>query len=166
MIGFYDTKSVWNFEFIIWARKSPKVAHFFNYELMKQLNDNKQMTDVWRLPAIVQWEKSCGKHPTQKPIGLLARLIQASTEPGAWVLDPFSGSATTGIAANLLGRRYLGLEMEDDFLAMSKARRNEIESLSIRSGYLDKLVKANIMLPPDNILFVYEETSEYGVPWL
>lgn len=124
------------------------------------------MTDVWRLPAIVQWEKSCGKHPTQKPIGLLARLIQASTEPGAWVLDPFSGSATTGIAANLLGRRYLGLEMEDDFLAMSKARRNEIESLSIRSGYLDKLVKANIMLPPDNILFVYEETSEYGVPWL
>ncbi|MCQ2235349.1 MAG: site-specific DNA-methyltransferase, partial [Paludibacteraceae bacterium] len=112
------------------------------------------------------WEKSCGKHPTQKPIGLLARLIQASTEPGAWVLDPFSGSATTGIAANLLGRRYLGLELEDDFLAMSKARRNEIESISIRSGYLDKLVKANIMLPPDNISFVYDGTSEYGVPWL
>ena len=98
-------------EFIIWARKSPKVAHYFNYKLMKELNGGKQMTDVWHLPAIGRWEKSCGKHPTQKPLGVLARLIQASTESAAWILDPFSGSATTGIAANLLGRRYLGLEM-------------------------------------------------------
>ncbi|MDO4949413.1 MAG: DNA methyltransferase, partial [Bacteroidales bacterium] len=121
-------------EFIIWARKSQKVPHCFNYEQMKRLNDNKQMTDVWRLPAIGQWEKSCGKHPTQKPLGVLARLIQASTEPGAWVLDPFSGSATTGIAANLLGRRYLGLEKEVEFLAMSKARREEIEDMNVRNS--------------------------------
>ena len=119
-------------EFIIWARKSPRVPHFFNYRLMKELNGDKQMTDVWRLPAIGVWEKTCGKHPTQKPLGVLARLIQASTEPGAWILDPFSGSATTGIAANLLGRRYLGLETEEEFLGMSRARREEIENEETR----------------------------------
>lgn len=116
-------------EFIIWARKSAKVPHYFNYQLMKQLNDDKQMTDVWRLPAIAKWEKSCGKHPTQKPLGVLMRLLQASTKPNDWVLDPFSGSGTTGIAANLLGRKYLGLEIEEEFLAMSKARREELENL-------------------------------------
>ena len=102
-------------EFIIWARKSEKVAHYYNYDLMKRINDNKQMTDVWRLPAIAPWEKTCGKHPTQKPLGVLSRIIMASTEPGAWILDPFSGSGTTGIAANLLNRRYLGIEREQEF---------------------------------------------------
>ena len=153
-------------EFIIWARKSQKTPHYFNYELMKQLNDNKQMTDVWRLPAIGQWEKSCGKHPTQKPLGVLARLIQASTKPGAWILDPFSGSSTTGIAANLLGRRYLGLEMEEEFLSMSKARREEIERMEVRSDYLNRLAKANIILSPDNLFVADDTDSGYGVPWL
>ena len=133
---------------------------------MKRLNGGKQITDVWHLPAIGRWEKSCGKHPTQKPLGVLARLIQASTKPGAWILDPFSGSATTGIAANLLGRRYLGLEMEDEFLSMSKARREEIENSSIRSDYLERLTKAKIILPPDNIFVVDEIGLKYGVPWL
>lgn len=58
-------------EFIIWARKSEKKAHYFNYELMKQINGDKQMTDVWQLSAIAPWEKACGKHPTQKPLALL-----------------------------------------------------------------------------------------------
>lgn len=153
-------------EFIIWARKSHKVAHYFNYELMKQLNENKQMTDVWRLPAIAPWEKSCGKHPTQKPLGVLARLIQASTKPGAWVLDPFSGSATTGIAANLLGRKYLGLETEEQFLSMSKARREEIENISKKETYLKRLAKAKIILPPDNFLVAESIGEDYGVPWI
>lgn len=153
-------------EFIIWARKSAKVAHYFNYELMKELNGDKQMTDVWQLPAIGKWEKSCGKHPTQKPLGVLARLIQASTQQNAWILDPFSGSATTGIAANLLGRRYLGLEMEEEFLAMSKARREEIENGAIRSNYLGRLEKSKIILPSD-IIFAADDTKTcYGIPWL
>lgn len=152
-------------EFIIWARKSQKVAHYFNYELMKKLNNNKQMTDVWRLPAIAKWEKSCGKHPTQKPLGVLARLIQASTKPGAWILDPFSGSATTGIAANLLGRKYLGLETEEQFLAMSKARREEMENISKKDGYVKRLAKANIILPLDNFLVAESIGEDYGVPW-
>ena len=153
-------------EFIIWARKSQKVAHYYNYELMKQLNGDKQMTDVWLLPTIGRWEKSCGKHPTQKPLGVLARLIQASTQPGAWILDPFSGSATTGIAANLLGRRYLGLEKEDEFLAMSKARREEIENNAVFSDYLERLAKAKIILSPDDFYVAEDTELSYGVPWL
>ena len=153
-------------EFIIWARKSQKVAHYYNYELMKQLNGDKQMTDVWLLPTIGRWEKSCGKHPTQKPLGVLARLIQASTQPGAWILDPFSGSATTGIAANLLGRRYLGLEKEDEFLAMSKARREEIENNAVCSDYLERLAKAKIILSPDDFYVAEDTELSYGVPWL
>lgn len=153
-------------EFIIWARKSPKTPHYFNYELMKELNANKQMTDVWQLPAIAKWEKSCGKHPTQKPLGLLARIIQASTQPAAWILDPFSGSGTTGIAANLLGRRYLGLEKEDEFLSMSKARREELENIYIRSNYINRLAKANIILPPSDIWRACDNDIDYGIPWL
>ncbi|MDD6869834.1 MAG: site-specific DNA-methyltransferase [bacterium] len=153
-------------EFIIWARKSQKVTHYYNYDLMKQLNGGKQMTDVWQLPAIGRWEKSCGKHPTQKPLGLLARLIQASTQPGAWILDPFNGSATTGIAANLLGRKYLGLEIENEFLSMSKARREEIGNIAVRSDYLERLAKAKIILPHSNFFVADEPDINYGVPWL
>lgn len=95
----------------------------------------------------------------------MARLIQASTKPGAWILDPFSGSATTGIAANLLGRKYLGLEMENEFLTMSKARREEIENFAVRSNYLERLAKAKIILPPENFFVAEEIDSYYGVPW-
>ena len=126
-------------EFIIWARKSEKVAHYYNYDLMKHINDDKQMTDVWRLPAIAPWEKTCTKHPTQKPLGLLSRIILASTKAGAWILDPFAGSSTTGIAANLLGRRFLGIEREEDFAAISKARREEIENVKTFATYRSKI---------------------------
>jgi site-specific DNA-methyltransferase (adenine-specific) len=126
-------------EFIIWARKCPKVAHYYDYELMKSLNGGKQMTDVWQLPAIAKWEKSCGKHPTQKPLSVLARIIRASTPPSAWILDPFSGSATTGVAASLLHRNFLGLEIEPDFLAMGKARREELEADEVRRNYSERL---------------------------
>ena len=112
-------------EFIIWARKSAKITHYYNYSIMKQINSNKQMTDVWQLPAIARWEKSCGKHPTQKPLSVLSRIILASTRGGAWILDPFTGSSTTGIAANLLGRRFLGIDREEEYLILSKTvKRN------------------------------------------
>lgn len=116
-------------EFIIWARKMKKVPHKFNYELMKELNGGKQMTDVWRMPAIGRWEKTCGKHPTQKPLRLLVRIILASTSQGDWILDPFSGSSTTGIAANLCGRRFAGIEQEEAYCLLSKARRGEIDNI-------------------------------------
>ena len=105
------------------------------------MNDNKQMTDVWHLPAIAPWEKTCTKHPTQKPLGLLTRIILATTRPNDWVLDPFAGSSTTGIAANLFGRRYLGIEQEHHFLEISKARRMEIEQPDVITTYRDKILK-------------------------
>ena len=150
-------------EFIIWARKSEKKPHYFNYDLMKHLNGDKQMTDVWHLPAIAPWEKSCGKHPTQKPLALLARIIMASTKQGEWVLDPFCGSSTTGIAANLLGRRYLGIDQELDYVEMSKNRREELENLSTFQMYRSKikdLQKMESLLPfvmAEDGAFIYED---------
>jgi site-specific DNA-methyltransferase (adenine-specific) len=126
-------------EFIIWARKWPKRPHQYNYEMMKHLNGGKQMTDVWRLPAIAPWEKSCGKHPTQKPLAILTRIILASTNPGAWVLDPFAGSSTTGIAANLIYRRFLGIEKEEVFVELSRNRRLELEQSNNRLAYRNKI---------------------------
>ena len=133
-------------EFIIWARKSEKIPHYYNYELMKHVNGDKQMTDVWRLPAIAPWEKTCGKHPTQKPLCVLSRIIMASTQPGAWILDPFAGSSTTGIAANLLDRRYLGIEREEEYAVISKKRREEIKKIDTYAKYrrkIEDIVKAN-----------------------
>ncbi|UOD35142.1 site-specific DNA-methyltransferase [Deferribacteraceae bacterium V6Fe1] len=126
-------------EQIIWARKNAKVPHYFNYELMKELNNGKQMTDVWRLPAIAKWEKTCGKHPTQKPISLLTRIILASSKQNSWILDPFTGSSTTGIAANLLNRKFLGIDIEEDYLEVSKNRKYEIENRTIFNEYTKKL---------------------------
>jgi site-specific DNA-methyltransferase (adenine-specific) len=153
-------------EFVIWARKKEKVAHYYNYELMKHINDNKQMTDVWRLPAIAPWEKKCTKHPTQKPLCLLSRIIMASTQTGAWILHPFAGSSTTRIAANLLGRRYLGIELEKDFAAISKARREERNNIKTFDAFKKKIpdiVKAE-NLQTDN--FVCQEETDEILPFL
>ena len=106
---------------------------------MKAINEGKQMTDVWRLPAIGRWEKSCGKHPTQKPLALLTRIILASTDEHDWILDPFAGSSTTGIAANLCGRRFLGIEQEENFASLSKSRRLDLDNLIISNLYKKKL---------------------------
>lgn len=126
-------------EFILWARKSPKVPHKYNYELMKAINEGKQMTDVWRLPAIGRWEKSCGKHPTQKPLALLTRIILASTDERDWILDPFAGSSTTGIAANLCGRRFLGIEQDLDFSNLSYRRRRELDNENQFMNYRNRI---------------------------
>jgi site-specific DNA-methyltransferase (adenine-specific) len=126
-------------EQIIWARKSEKVPHYYNYELMKQLNGDKQMKDVWKLPAIAPWEKSCGKHPTQKPLSVLTRLILASTKPNAWILDPFAGSSTTGISANLANRRFLGIDQEEEFLTISRNRKLKIEDSAVANNYRKKI---------------------------
>lgn len=148
-------------EYIVWARKSAKVPHYYNYELMKRINDGKQMGDVWRLPAIARWEKSCGKHPCQKPLAVLSRIILASTRPGAWVLDPFTGSSTTGIAANLLGRRFLGIDQEEEYLYLSQNRRQEIENIKTFAKYRGKIkdiafVENNLVRPGEDESWGYE----------
>ena len=115
-------------EQIIWARKSEKFKHIFNYELMKKLNDDKQMKDVWSFPAIAPWEKACGKHPTQKPLSLLIRLILMASNENSMICDPFAGSSTTGIAANLLGRKFVGIEKEREFIEISINRKSELDA--------------------------------------
>ncbi len=147
-------------EFIIWARKCPKVPHKYNYELMKAINDGKQMTDVWRLPAIGRWEKSCGKHPTQKPLALLTRIILASTDEHDWILDPFAGSSTTGIAANLCGRRFLGVEQEQKFVLLGKARREELNIPGVKDKYSLKLSDLGFR---NYNMAANEPEGEYGV---
>ena len=110
-------------ETVIWAKKNDKNAkHMFNYELMKELNDGKQMKDVWRGPLTSQKEKTCGKHPTQKPEYLLERIIQASTQEGQIVLDPFVGSGTTGVVAKRLGRRFIGIDNCEEYISIAKSR--------------------------------------------
>ncbi len=149
-------------EFILWAKKSPKSKHYFNYELMKEINGGTQMRDIWTLPAIAKWEKSCGKHPTQKPLPLLARIILASTKENDWILDPFTGSSTTGIAASLLNRRFLGLDQEESFLDLSKKRREEINDTKTRFEYREKIIKYSDK-PLAGILEIHEETPYHGI---
>jgi site-specific DNA-methyltransferase (adenine-specific) len=109
-------------ETILWARKSKKAKHKFNYQLMKELNGGKQMKDVWKFPTTSKSEKKFGKHPTQKPLELLKRIILASTDEGDQILDPFNGSGTTGVAARLLNRGYTGIEIEKEYLDLTIAR--------------------------------------------
>lgn len=112
-------------ETIIWARKvdgKKKGKHFFNYELMKELNNGKQMKDVWTLNLPKKDEKKEGKHPTQKPEVLLERLILASTQENNLILDPFNGSGTTGVVAKRLKRKYIGIEINAEYLDITKAR--------------------------------------------
>lgn len=149
-------------EFIIWARKYPKVAHKYNYDVMKFINDGKQMTDVWRFPAIGRWEKCQGKHPTQKPLSVLTRIILASTNPGDWILDPFSGSSTTGIAANLCGRRFAGIEREKEFCDLSTARRIEIDNPETRNGLINHISDLRKIIERDGDLISEEAPSLYG----
>lgn len=126
-------------ELIIWARKCEKVPHYYNYALMKQINLDKQMKDVWKLPAVSKFERTVGKHPTQKALSVLVRIILASTKVGDVILDPFSGSSTTGIAANLLSRRFIGIEQDKEFVELSIQRFKELEDSEIKSKLLNKI---------------------------
>ena len=126
-------------ELVIWARKHEKKPHKFNYETMKQLNGGSQMTDVWRIPAVGMWEKTCGKHPTQKALRLLYRVVLASTNEGDTILDPFAGSSTTGIAANLLGRKFIGIEQDKSFIELSQRRRELLENPTEAQKLLKKM---------------------------
>lgn len=109
-------------ETIVWAAKNEKSKHCFNYELMRKINSGKQMKSVWKIAAPNGEEKRFGKHPTQKPTQLLERIILASTMEGDLVFDPFAGSATTGVAALRLKRRFVGCEIETEFIEVALKR--------------------------------------------
>jgi site-specific DNA-methyltransferase (adenine-specific) len=132
-------------ETLIWARKEKKAKHTFNYKTMVEWKENhkkevtaplsreifytetlhnpgKQMRSVWAIGTPKPEEKKYGKHPTQKPLDLLKRIILASTNKGDVVLDPFTGSSTTGLAATMHGRKFIGIDLEKDYLELSKKR--------------------------------------------
>jgi site-specific DNA-methyltransferase (adenine-specific) len=117
-------------ETLLWARKEKKGKHIFNYDLMKNgdwkedslKKDGLQMRSVWSIPTPKQSEKRFGKHPTQKPLALLKRIILASTKKGDIVADPFCGSSTTGLAAALNDRIFIGIDSEKKYLDLSIKR--------------------------------------------
>jgi len=128
-------------ETLIWAKKDPTAKHYFNYDFMKNgdwhLRDfikkpNKQMRSVWAINTPKPSEKKFGKHPTQKPLELLKRVILASTKEGDLILDPFTGSSTTGIASVLLNRRFIGIDLDKNYLDLSIKRYEDIESIKTR----------------------------------
>lgn len=128
-------------EILVWARKSLHGRHCYNHELMMQLNGGKVLTDVWKIPTPGTWERTCGYHPTQKPLRLLYRIILASTREGETILDPFAGSCTTGIAANLLGRKFIGIDQSKEFLDLGIRRKQEISDPVMADKILRKMAE-------------------------
>jgi len=109
-------------ETVIWAAKNKVSRHHFNYSLMKEMNGGKQMKSLWEIYPPKNGEKIYGKHPTQKPLALLNRIIFASTGRSDIVLDPFNGSGSTGVSAFSQGRKYIGIELEREYLDVSVKR--------------------------------------------
>lgn len=117
-------------ETLIWARKDKKVPHTFNYNIMKDgdfssdfiKKPHTQMRSVWAIGTPKASEKTFGKHPTQKPLALLERIILASTNEGDLILDPFMGSGTTGVAALKHNRKFIGIEKEKEFIEIAEQR--------------------------------------------
>ena len=118
-------------EMILWASKAAKGAssrYTFNYADMKAENDGRQMKNVWRFTAPGGDEKSHGKHPTQKPLALIERCLLASTHPGDVVLDPFAGSASTGVAALTHGRHFIGADIDASYCKLAGKRLKAAEA--------------------------------------
>jgi site-specific DNA-methyltransferase (adenine-specific) len=123
-------------ETLVWARKDKKGKHKFNYNLMcnGEWNEdafkkpNKQMRSVWSINTPKREEKTFGKHPTQKSLDLLKRLVLACTDVGDRILDPFTGSSTTGIAAIMHDRKFLGIDSEKEYLDLSIKRFENLKT--------------------------------------
>ena len=109
-------------ETILWAGRDAKTKHVFHYQRMKAMNGGKQMKSLWKILPPRKGEKAHGKHPTQKPIELLERIVLAASDEGHDVLDPFAGSSTTGLAAVKFGRRFVGIDQNRDYLDLSIKR--------------------------------------------
>lgn len=118
-------------ETLIWAKKDKSAKHYFDYETMKQgafpkdfmKKPDTQMRSVWSIATPPKSEKDFGKHPTQKPLALLTRILKASTPEGSNILDPFCGSGTTGVAAGVLGNRsFTGIDLEEAYLEIARKR--------------------------------------------
>ncbi|AKM83515.1 DNA methylase N-4 [Candidatus Woesebacteria bacterium RIFOXYC1_FULL_31_51] len=130
-------------ETLVWARKDKNSKHMFNYNLMKNgtwpedalKKPGLQMRSVWSLGTPKKIEKKFGKHPTQKPEILLKRIVLASTNKDDLILDPFTGSSTTGISSYLFGRKFIGIDIEKKYLDISIKRFEELDK-NIKNKHL------------------------------
>lgn len=113
-------------ETLIWVKKCKKAKHTFNYAISKELNGGKQMRTVWEINTTPKNEKLLGKHPTQKPKKLLDRIIKIASKKGDLILNPFCGSSTTGVCAVENDRRYIGIDINKDYIELSKLRIKEV----------------------------------------
>lgn len=119
-------------EIVLWAARDAHSKHRFNYEEMKDLDNSpfdeagKQMKNIWAIMPPRREEKEFGKHPTQKPLRLLDRIIRASTMPGDLILDPFVGSGTTAVSALVNGRRCVGIEVDEEYLQVAALRLAQV----------------------------------------
>lgn len=134
MPNFKGTRFTNAHETLIWCAKSEKSKYVFNYESMKIFNDDLQMRSDWHLPICNGQERLKtpeGKkvHTTQKPEGLLYRVILASTNPGDVILDPFFGTGTTGAVAKKLGRKYIGIERDETYISYAQKRLDAIADI-------------------------------------
>ncbi|MBQ9035568.1 MAG: site-specific DNA-methyltransferase [Alphaproteobacteria bacterium] len=135
MPNFKGTRFTNAHETLIWAVKNPKAKYTFNYEAMKALNDDTQMRSTWEIPLCTGKErlkndKGEKLHPTQKPEALLYRIILASSKPGDVVLDPFFGTGTTGAVAKKMGRNFIGIEKDAEYIKGAVARIKQIEKMN------------------------------------
>ena len=115
-------------ETIIWAKKSTESKHTFNYQVSKEINfDNvgKQMLSLWKIMPPKKEEKKHGKHPTQKPLTLLDRIIRIASNENDLVLDPFCGSGTTAISCLLNNRKFIGTELEEQYVNLAIKRLSD-----------------------------------------
>lgn len=109
-------------ETIIWSKKNSKSKHYFNYSLMKELNEGKQMKDVWLMGRTKNIEKRYGVHPTQKPEEIIDRIVLSSSKIGDVILDLFTGSGTTGVVSVRNNRKFIGIDNNMEYLSISKNR--------------------------------------------
>ena len=140
-------------ETLLWVAKSENSKHKFDYQLMKQIAGGKQMRslwtdinvedepqDIWSITTPTKTEKKFGKHPTQKPVALLERIILASTNSGDVILDPFTGSSTTGVAAVRYNRRFIGIDNNTEYLELSVKRlEEELAKMNDRPKLIEEL---------------------------
>ncbi len=132
MPNFKGTRFTNAHETLIWACKNPNSKYTFNYEAMKALNEDTQMRSDWQIPLCTGKERLKDNngnklHPTQKPEGLLYRVIMASTKVGDVVLDPFFGTGTTGAVAKKLGRNFIGIEKDTVYVAGAQERIDAVQ---------------------------------------
>ena len=150
-------------ETVLWAAKTEKSKHTFNYDRMRAINGGKQMKTVWTMTSPGGDEKALGKHPTQKPIALVERCLLASTNEGDTVLDPFLGGGTTAVACVKVNREFVGIELDFSYLNLA-TRRLDHEIITVWLREFRVQMDISIIITNDLDLSSYSINGSRSVP--